>query len=324
MWIINFSDGRLTLDLRQLATFRMVAVKLSFTQAAAALGYVQSNVTAQIQALEADLGVRLFDRLGKRVILTDAGHRLLGYADKLLDLAEEARAMVAGELEPSGSLVISAPESLCTYRLPAILRDFRERYPKVKLMFRPSPSADMRRRVGEGLLDLAFVLDEPVQSVNLVAEQLLVEPLLLLASPTHPLATRQEIHVSDLAGESMLLTETGCTYRRLFEQVLMDGGVAVPAALEFSTVEAIKQCVMSGMGITVLPAMTVSREVAEGRLVALHWAERPLEMITQMMWHKDKWLSPALNAFIEVTREVLQPELPRNSSEIANQEKAVV
>src|SRR5258708_269564 len=165
------------MELRQLATFRMVATTLSFTQAASALGYVQSSVTAQIQALEADLGVPLFDRLGKRIVLTDAGSRLLRYAEKILALAEEARSVVAGDDEPTGSLTISAPESLCTYRLPAILGLFRERYPRVQLLFRPSPSADMRRRVGEGLLDLAFVLEEPIQSGNLSSEQLIREPL---------------------------------------------------------------------------------------------------------------------------------------------------
>lgn len=295
------------MDLRQLATFRMVATTLSFTQAAAALGYVQSSVTAQIQALEADLGVPLFDRLGKHVSLTDSGHRLLPYAERMLNLVDEARSVVAGEAEPSGLLTITAPESLCTYRLPAILREFRERYPRVQLMFRPSPSADMRRRVSEGLLDLAFVLEEPIQSVNLTAEQLIVEPLLILAPPDHPLTAKQDVYVRDLAGEAFLLTETGCTYRRLFEQTLIDGGVYLPTALEFSSVEAIKECVMTGMGITVLPAMAVNREIAEGRLIALDWAEKPLAVITQMIWHKDKWLSPTLRAFIEVTREVLAP-----------------
>src|SRR5436190_8129479 len=126
------------MDLRQLATFRMVATTLSFTQTAATLGYVQSSVTAQIQALETDLGVPLFDRLGKRVTLTDAGQRLLHYAEKMLDLAEEARSIVPGDTEPTGSLTISAPESLCAYRLPVVLNEFRKRYPQVRLMFLPS------------------------------------------------------------------------------------------------------------------------------------------------------------------------------------------
>ncbi|HLY26776.1 MAG TPA: LysR family transcriptional regulator [Aggregatilineales bacterium] len=296
------------MDIRQLVTFRMVAATLSFTQAANALGYVQSSVTAQIQALEADLGVPLFDRLGKRISLTDAGHRLLKYAEQILTLMDEARSVVGSNEEPSGTLAFSAPESLCAYRLPPVLRAFRERYPQVQLVFRPSPSSDMQRRVSEGLIDLAFMVDEPIQSVNLRVETLVHEALLILASPEHPLTARNEVRVADLAGEPMLLTEAGCTYRSLFERVLTEGGVYPPTTLEFGSVEAIKQCVMTGMGLTFLPAMTVSRELAEDRLMALRWAGPPFAMLTQMIYHKDKWVSPALAAFIELARQMVQSE----------------
>jgi DNA-binding transcriptional LysR family regulator len=103
----------LSMDLRQLSIFRAVAAMLSFTKAAASLNYVQSNVTAQIHALEKELGVKLFDRLGgKQVVLTEAGHRLLRYAEQLLDLAEEAQAAISMEEEPQGTLRIGAAESL--------------------------------------------------------------------------------------------------------------------------------------------------------------------------------------------------------------------
>jgi DNA-binding transcriptional LysR family regulator len=103
------------MDFRQLMTFRLLATTLNFRQAAAALNYAQSTVSAQIQMLEEELGVSLFDRLGKRVIITDAGQRLVPYAEKLLVLAEETRTAVTGNGEPVGSLTISAPETLCTY-----------------------------------------------------------------------------------------------------------------------------------------------------------------------------------------------------------------
>src|SRR5688572_33360569 len=101
---------RCAVELRQLETFRAVATGLSFTRAAAALGYAQSSVTAQIQALEAELGARLFDRLGRRIALTDAGERLLEYADRLLTLAAEARAALVDGAEPAGTLTVGAPE----------------------------------------------------------------------------------------------------------------------------------------------------------------------------------------------------------------------
>jgi DNA-binding transcriptional LysR family regulator len=116
--MIEKIDRRRAMELRQLATFRMVAETLSFSRTAQALNYVQSSVTAQMQGLEEELGVRLCDRLGKRVALTDAGTRLLPYAEKLLSLSEEARCAVVGGDIPMGTLTITAPESICTYCLP--------------------------------------------------------------------------------------------------------------------------------------------------------------------------------------------------------------
>src|SRR5262245_61208011 len=117
MEIISFTDGA-AMELRQLSTFRVVATNGSFTRAALALGYAQSRLNAHIQALEADLGVPLFGRLGKQTVLTAAGRRFLTYATQLLELAEEARTTATAGDEPTGMLTISAPETLCTYRLP--------------------------------------------------------------------------------------------------------------------------------------------------------------------------------------------------------------
>src|SRR5215211_6256009 len=142
------------MELRQLETFRTVAAELSFTRAASALDYAQSSVTAQIQALEAELDVRLFDRLGRRVALTDAGTRLLEYAERLLSLAEEARTALADGGEPAGSLTIGAPETIMTYRLPSVLQGFRTRFPRVRLVFRPTPNAELQRAIGDGSLDV--------------------------------------------------------------------------------------------------------------------------------------------------------------------------
>ncbi len=293
------------MELRQLTTFRMVATTLSFSRAAAALNYVQSSVTAQIQVLEEELGVDLFDRLGKRVALTDAGKRLLEYAEKILALADEARAVVSGGDAPTGTVTISAPETLCTYRIPTILREFRTRFPLVKLMFRPYPFADLHRCVSDGSVDVAFIIDEPFHSMSLMVEPLVIEPLLILASPDHPLVHLPYVHAHHLEGEPFLLTEVGCAYRNMFERALNEAGIHPTTNLEFSSVEAIKQCVIANMGIAVLPAVAVASEISQGRLAALKWGGHDFQVVTQMLWHKEKWLSPALHAFLNVAREML-------------------
>jgi len=150
---------------RQLRTFAAVAKRLSFTRAAAELGYVQSAVTAQVKALERELGVSLFDRLGRRVVLTDAGKEFLGYAVRMLDLSEEARAAVSrgGRGGVTGGLEVGATETLCVYRLPDLFRAFRSLHPRVDFRFRPVPCVELKGLVRESSLDVAFLLEEPVE-----------------------------------------------------------------------------------------------------------------------------------------------------------------
>ena len=293
------------MELRQLSTFAAVARTLSFTRAAEELDYAQSSVTAQMQALEAELGAPLFERLGKRITLTEAGTRLVPYAERMLGLAIEARAVVGGGEEPTGTLSVGSPESLCVYRLLPVLSRFRARFPRVQVVFRPGLYTDLRRDLTDGRIDVCFLLEPPLSLPGLYIELLVEEPLLVLAQPDHPLVRRAAVAPRDLAGESLLLTEAGCSYRAPFEQTLTEVGVHLGAILEFGSVEAIKQCVMAGMGLTFLPAIAVRSELAQGRLAALAWTGEDYGLVTQMAWHRDKWLSPALRAFIELSRELL-------------------
>ena len=293
------------MDLRQLHTFRLLAQTLSFSQTAVSLNYAQSTVSSQIQLLEKELGVTLFDRLGKQVTLTNAGNRLLDYAERLLDLADEAKEVVSDEDTPSGTLTITAPETLCTYRIPAVLHQFRQRYPDVQLIFRPRPEMSLIRPLREGYMDLAFFIDKPYQTPELCIEPLVQETIMLVAPPGHPLLAETAVNANLLQNEPMLLTEPTCGYRGLFETTMSSAGVRLTTAMEFHSVEAIKQCAMAGLGVAFLPQIVIAQELADGRLQPLNWAGEPFHMLTQISWHKDKWLSPAMRAFLDVLREVM-------------------
>jgi DNA-binding transcriptional LysR family regulator len=117
----------------------------------------------------------------------------------------------------------------------------------VRVQFRPSPVADLRRLVSEGLIDIAFVLEVPLHSTKLIARQLCPEPLHVIAAPSHPLAYVDRVEPADMAGETVLLTESGCSYRSFFEHSLAIAGLQPATTLEFSSLEAMKQCVMVGM-----------------------------------------------------------------------------
>jgi DNA-binding transcriptional LysR family regulator len=290
------------MELRQLETFRAVATALSFTRAAAALDYAQSSVTAQIQSLEAELGVRLFDRLGRRVVLTDAGTCLLDYAERLLDLADEARAALADGGEPAGTLTVGAPETILTYRLPGILQRFRRALPRVRLIFRPTPNAELQRAIGDGTLDVAFGLGPRMRARAIEVELLGTEPLAVVAAPDHPLASAARVEAADLQGETVLLTRPGCGYRATFANTLTAYGVQPAGTLDFGSIEGIKQCVAAGIGIAALPQTAVRSELADGRLVALRWDEPNLDVSMQLLWHPARAWNPPLRAFLEIAR----------------------
>lgn len=296
------------MELRQLETFRTAAKTLSFTRTAAQLNYAQSSVSAQMQALEEELGVTLFDRLGRRIHLTDKGQELLAYAERILDLADEARSMVASKDEPSGSVVISAPETLCVYRLPAVLQALRERYPQVRLTLQPSLAQAWRAHLNSGEADAAITLNAPLQLSGYRVEVLRAEPIVIIAPPTHPLVGKSPITSADLEPELLMLTEQNCSYRNELERTLRADGVRPTAVLDFTSVEAIKQLVMGGMGVAQLPLVAVATEVEQGRLALLDWQADEAEMFVQLVVHRDKWLSPALRAFVEVVKEIMQTE----------------
>ncbi|WP_273841623.1 LysR family transcriptional regulator [Rubrobacter calidifluminis] len=298
-------------QIRQLKTFLVVARTLSFTRAASELGYVQSSVTAQIQALERELGVPLFDRMGRRVFLTDAGKRLLPYAERMLDLESEARLAVSGDGEPAGSVVLSASETHCAYRLPGLLSGFRRRHPRVDLKLKPSPvgalDTGLRQSLACGEVDLAFVMEEPLPpEERLEVEPLVAEPATFVAAPGHDLAGRSGFGPEDLECRTVLVTEEGCAYRRVFERALSEAGVRRVTLLEFASVEAIKRCAEAGVGVGMVSRSSVTQEIDRGSLEELPWEGPGCGVLTQVVWRKDRWISPALGAFIEAAREALR------------------
>ena len=260
----------------------------------------------QIQALEQELDVKLFDRMGRSILLTDAGERLLQYAGKILDLEEETRAEVADVKEPEGALTIRIPETFGVHRLPPVIRRFRDRFPKIRLHFITCAHEGLEKDLRKGITDLAFLLAESIQAADLEAEILGIESLVVVAHPKHLLAAKPVVHTRDLEGETLLLSRVDCSYRRSFQWILDQEKVRPGTLLEFNSVAAIKQCVMEGIGITILPEVAVAQDIANGRLAALAWEAGDLEVAILMIWYKDKWLSPTLKAFMEMTRAVFK------------------
>ncbi|MFD9196175.1 LysR family transcriptional regulator [Streptomyces phaeochromogenes] len=294
------------MEIRLLVTFEKVAAVLSFTQAAAELKYAQSSVTSQIRALESSLGVQLFDRLGSHIRLTEAGDRLLPYARQIIELSEEARAAVVGTEEPSGTLTVGTMESLTSYRLSPLLELFHHRYPGVRLSMRPTLGDETRQALRQGTYDVGFLMERETEHAGLEVTLLAEEPLALVAAPGHPLAGAavSAVSTADLVREPLLATEPGCAYRDLFEEELNTLSAEPVSFMEFGTIEATKRAAAAGLGIALLPAVTVAEELADGRLVALPW-EPPFTLRTQLAWRSGKRLPAHARLFVEQARKLV-------------------
>lgn len=289
------------MEIRQLKTFIKVVSLLSFTKTANELGYAQSSITSQIQALEEEFGTKLFERLGKQIKLTKDGEHLYIYANQILKLAQEAKEQISNSLVPRGSLTIGTAESLCTHRLPEIFKTFRTQYPSVDINIRLDTCTDFRSHLRKNIIDILIFLDVPLQDEDFITHILYEEPMTVIAAPGHPLIKKQKVMPHDINSQALVLTDMGCSYRRIFESILAQAGAKPSSVLAFSSNECIKKFVHDGWGIGFLPKVTVAHELTTGQLIALPWAGPPFNIKSQLIYHKDKWISPAMRAFIDLT-----------------------
>ncbi len=292
------------MEFRQLKTFAVIAKLGSFVLAADRLGYAQSTITNHIQILENELGARLFERLGHRIMLTNQGKSLLPYAEQVIKLTSEALEMVADPDVPKGKLTIGVSESLGTYRLPRLLQNYRKAYPKVEMILKFANCSTICDSIRRNETDIGLIINERLAAGDLIVENISAEQMLFLAAADHPLARKKEVIPDDLEKTCVILTEPGCSYRLTVEKILRDFRVVPQSFLEASSIEAIKQLIMLGLGISMLPRFAVKKELKEKKIQAVRWGGPIPNYLVQMLYHKDKWISPALQTFLDTTREL--------------------
>ena len=287
------------MELRNINTFLHVAEMHSFSRAARELDYSQSAVSSQIAQLEEELGVPLFDRVGKTVRLTDAGQTFLHYARTLLTTAQQAKAALQPAPEARGTLRVAIADSLCSALMPGVLARFHALCPRVEVSFRSGSTQEMQDMLAANRADLAYTFDQPVTSpafVRLLDEP---EPCCFLAPAGHPLAGRQGLTLADLAGQEFLLTERGMSYREALEQLLAARQLTLRPYLELGDAALLCRLVEDGMGLTFLPRYIMDACLT-GRAVPLEVADCRIEMRRQLFCHKEKWITPQMRVFIRL------------------------
>ena len=289
------------MELRHLHTFKTIAEAGSFVQAAERLQYAQSTITLQIQQLEEELGVELFDRQRRKIRLTAAGQTLLTYAQQVLNQIEQMQQdlsdLTAGE---SGYLRVGMIEPVARLYLVDVLRAFRARYPRIRLTIEILSTIRTHEQLVAEQIDLGISTPPPTNT-GLVFEPLLTEEMVLLLPNDHSLQQRTNITLSDLRDECLLLTHPPCAYRSAIEQAFMARGLPLTASIEIGSLEVIKQAVEVGLGIALLPKIA-ARHTPPGTVVrsiedlSLHL---PFGLITRDLPHPQNKTVQAFSAFLK-------------------------
>ncbi len=294
------------MDIELLRTFVTVVRARSFTAAAHELGYVQSTVTGHVQSLERRLGARLLDRLPTGAMLTDAGQRLVPYAEQILELQDRMCAEVPTDTgQPVGSVRLTAPESLCAYRLPALLAALRAEQPDLRLSVNPGGTTAALQAVRDRTTDLALMLEPMLTAADVRLEPVGTEDLVLLTG-TPSAATKQTWTWGDLAAREALLLEEGCSYSDDTARHLLAAGQPATRRTHFGSIEAIKQCVAAGLGWTVLPAVTAAPELRAHTLIAVP-GPALADCTVYLATHPNRTLKPAAHRVLDRLRNLWAP-----------------
>ena len=284
------------ITLRQMRVFAAVARSRSFTRAARELHLTQPAISQQIKLLETEIGLPLLEHVGRQIHLTAAGDELLRYAAQVTELLREAGESLAAMRGLKRGVLKLGTVSTAKYFAPSLLSAFAPAYPEVTIRFTVGNREEIIQQLAANETDLV-IMGRPPRELVTVAEPFAKHPLVMIASPNHPLAGKRRIPLQRLGSENFIIREEGSGTRAAMEHVFHKQGIPIHASMEVSSNETIKQAVMAGMGISFISIHTVALELAVGKLVTLNVTGLPLIRDWFVIHLRDKRLSPIAAAF---------------------------
>jgi len=298
------------LDFGQVEAFVQVAAHHSFSRAAEVLQLTQPSITARIQSLERELGEELFERGGRGVRLTDAGLTFMPYAERILQTLQEGRdAVEEVQNVHLGSLRLGSALTISTYVLPNILHLFRQRYPGVDVVIRTGRSEQVLSMLLADDVQVGLVrsLSHPeVEAVHLYDDE-----IVLVAYSQHPFANSHRASVEEVASQPIILFDRGSSYYGLINSFFRQAGVIPHVAMELDSLEATKRMVEQGLGIALVPLVTIERELAAGSLVKVDIVDSaPIKRPISLIYRHHRKRPRTVQAFIDTLVEIYAVSLP--------------
>jgi DNA-binding transcriptional LysR family regulator len=302
------------LDFGQLEAFVQVAAHHSFSRAAEALQLTQPSITARIQALEREMGEKMFERGGRSVRLTDAGTLFLPYAERMLQMLREAKESVEEvHSVQAGSLRLGSALTISTYVLPRILHAFHSRYPGVEVVVHTGRSDQVLNMLLSDEVQVGLVrslVHPDVETVDLYADE-----VILVANPDHPFAANRQATIEEVGSQPVILADRGSSYYGLIHGLFRQAGVVPNVAMELDSMEATKRMVEEGLGIALLPKVCLERELKQGLLAEVAITNAPaISRQIAFIYRKSRKQAHTVHAFLEVLRSIYGLELPARST----------
>jgi LysR family transcriptional regulator, low CO2-responsive transcriptional regulator len=308
----SMAESQASMDFDQLETFIEVARHLSFSRAAEKRFRTQPAISAQIRALEEEVGVRLLDRSGGKVAVTAPGKVFLRYAEE----AMQSRRMVVNSLAemahvPRGEIVLAANEGTCLHILPEVFAEFKKQYPSVSVMVNRSEHKQVLELIIDNSIDLGIV-SLPVTDKRLTTVPIHRDELVVIAAPQHPLAKLKSVTLARAGEYPLLLPKSGRT-RGAIEQLFEDRQIKPTVSMELDSSELLKRFVAADVGIGFIARSNVQEDILAGVLAAIPISDAQIRRDLALVYRKDKALSRAALAFIEIAVRLKNPE-PASSS----------
>lgn len=289
------------MEFREISTFLQVAQYQSFSKAARHLGYSQAAVTIQIKQLEQELGVHLFDRIGKQISLTHQGQVFYQYAVSIRNDLEQAKNAVADPSTLSGKLCLGTIESICASIFPDLLAEYHRLHPEVTISIVTDSPGVLLDRMNENTIDIVYLLDRRIYDNRWCKTLEEPEENIFVASPDHELAlAKRELELDEVLRFPFFLTEKDASYRHMLEQYLASINRSVKPFLEIGSTEFIIHMLLKNTGISFLPKFTVQRELQQKQLTALNVRGFQMQTWRQIFYHKDKWVTREMQEFLRL------------------------
>lgn len=291
------------MELRNLITFLKVVELQNFTRAAEQLNYSQSTVTIQMQQLEEELHVKLFERIGKHITVTEKGWEVFRYAQEIRKIMEEMSYTATKDTQITGKLRVGIIESLLFSVLSKLLLVFNQKYPSVEIIIKTDHVETLIEMMQHNEVDLIFIIDYPMYNREWLKPYQAEEKIAFFAPYGHFLTVKEEVSIDEVLKEPFLLTEKEISYRKELDTYIEKHAVDISIPLEIGSTKMIVDMMKNGCGISFLPAIAVMEPIKKKQIAKIPVVDWNVVMWKQLIYHKNKYVTPQMNAFIQLLIE---------------------